>query len=110
MAAPILHSDQRGLNILVGENIKLAGQLGLLTDQNVIDATSYTDLKNFIDTNALGLHADQQAYAERLRRAIDIGYADGTLTDANVQAATGYANLASLTLSDPSKIGGPLLE
>lgn len=109
MAAPSLHSDQIGLNQLIGENIKLAGRLGLLTDQNVIDATTYTDLQNSIRTNAATLHADQQGYVERLIRAIDLGKNDGTLTDANIQAATGIDNLASLTLSDPGKVG-PILE
>lgn len=109
MASPQLHSDQVGLNLVVGENLKLAGQLGLLTDQNVIDAATYADLKASIDTNSAAVHSDQLGYAGRLKRAIDIGYADGTLTDTNVAAATGVANLATLTLSDPGKLG-PLVE
>lgn len=109
MAAPQLHSDQVGLNLVVGENIKLAGQVGLLTDQNVIDAATYADLKASIDTNSAAVHSDLRGYADRLKRAIDIGFADGTLTDANVAAATGVANLATLTLSDPGK-QGPILE
>lgn len=107
MAAPVLHSDQVGINILVGENIRLAGQVGLLTDQNVIDATTWESLKNSIDTNSAATHSDVRGYVDRLKAAIDLGKNDGTLTDANIQAATGINNLASLTLG----IGiGPILE
>jgi hypothetical protein len=100
-----LHSDQEMLNRSVGENIRLAGELGMLTDANVIAATSVADLKSNIQTNALTKHADQQGYVFGLLRALDLGKDDGTLTDAAVQAATGVSNLASLTLSDPGKIG-----
>lgn len=104
-----LHSDQVNLNATVGENIRLAGELGLLTDANVVAATGVTDLKNNIDTNALTKHADQQGFAFGLKRALDIGKDDGTLTDAAVAAATGVDNLASLTTSDAGK-KGPLSE
>lgn len=104
-----LHSDQEMLNRSVGENIRLAGQVGLLTDANVIAATSVADLKSNIDTNVAGKHSDQAGYAFGLKRALDLGKDDGTLTDAAVQAATGVDNLASLTLSDPGKVG-PLSE
>lgn len=104
-----LHSDQRELDKLVGENIRLAGEIGALTDQNVIDSTNVADLKAFIDTNLATKHADQQGYGFGLKRALDLGKDDGTLTDAAVAAATGVSNLASLTLSDPGKVG-PLTE
>lgn len=110
MAAPKLHADQVGLSQVIGQNLKLAGQLGMLTDQNVIDSATYADLKNFIDTNAKGLHADQQGYVDRLKRAIDMGFTDGSFTDANVAAATGVTNLATMTQADTSRIGGPILE
>ena len=101
----MLHSDQRELDKSVGENIRLAGEIGLLTDQNVIDATNTTDLKNSIATNARTKHADQQNYVFSLQRMLDIGLDSGTLADAAVAAATGVTNLASLTVSDPGKIG-----
>lgn len=100
-----LHSDQRELDKVVGQNIRLAGELGLLTDQNVIDATNTTDLKNSIAANALTKHADQQNYVFPLQRALDIGKDDGTLSDSAVAAATGVDNLASLTTSDAGKKG-----
>lgn len=103
-----LHSDQTTLNMSVGENILLAGEIGALTDQNVIDSTNVADLKSFIDTNLRTKHADQAGYAFGLKRALDIGKDDGTLTDAAVAAATGVSNLASLTLA-AGKIG-PLSE
>lgn len=105
-----LHSDQIGINQLVGENIRLAGSMGLLTDQNVIDSTTYLSLKNFIDANALTVHADTRGWAYQLKAAIQMGYDDGTLTDAAVAAATGVNNLASLTQSDPGKIGPIAIE
>lgn len=100
-----LHSDQINLDQVVGENIRLAGNTGLLTDQNVIDATNVTDLKNSIDTNARTAHSDLQGYVFALKRALDIGYDSGVLSDSAVAAATGYNNLASLTNSAPGAIG-----
>lgn len=104
-----LHSDQINLNMTVGQNIRLAGQLGLLTDANVVAAANVADLKAAIDTNLAGKHSDQQGYGWGLKRALDIGKDDGTLTDAAVAAATGVDNLASLTTSEPGKVG-PLFE
>ena len=100
-----LHSDQENINIGVGNNIRLAGQVGLLTDAQVVAATGVTDLKNNIDANAALLHSDQQIYAYRLKRALDLGYDDGTLTDAAVAAATSLENLASLTLANAGHYG-----
>lgn len=101
----VLHADQINLDQVVGENIRLAGNVSLLTDQNVIDATNVTDLKNSIDTNARTAHSDVQGYVFALKRALDIGYDEGVLTDVAVAAATGYNNLASLTNSAPGSIG-----
>lgn len=109
MAAPILHADQVGINLVVGENIRLAGQVGLLTDAQVIAATTVQSLKDAVDLNASTAHSDIQGYVGRLKRAFDLGKDDGTLTDANIAAATGWDNLASLTLSLPGK-SGPILE
>lgn len=109
MPAPILHSDQVGINLIVGENIRLAGQVGLLTDAQVIAATTSAELQSLISTNALTAHADVRGYVDRLQESIEFGKSDGTLTDANIQAATGVDNLASLTLSNPGKVG-PILE
>jgi hypothetical protein len=107
MAAPQLHSDQVGLNILIGENLRLAGRLGLLTDANVTGAATYADLKNSIDTNARTLHSDMQGYADRLKRSLDLGFADGSFTDTNVANATSLENLATMTLAQGT---GPILE
>lgn len=105
-----LHSDQVNLDMTVGAATRLAGQVGLLTDQNVIDATNTTDLKNSIDTNAQAAHADVRGYVPGLKKALDVGKDLGVYTDAAVQAATGVNNLASLTLSDPGKLGPNMLE
>lgn len=104
-----LHADQLNLSMVVGENIRLAGELGLLTDTDVQNATTAADLKNSIDSNAAGKHADQQYWAGRLKTAIDRGKDDGTLNDTDIQAATGVASLASLTQSQAGKVG-PILE
>lgn len=104
-----LHADQVNLNMVVGENIRLAGQVGLLTDAQVIAALNSAELQSLIATNALTAHADVRGFVDRLQRSIDIGKADGTLTDAQIQAATGVDNLASLTLSQAGKIG-PIVE
>lgn len=104
-----LHSDQINLDMTVGEGIRLAGELGLLTDTNVQNATNVADLKSSIDANALTKHSDQAGYAFGLKRALDIGKDNGVLSDAAVQAATGVTNLASLTSSTPGQIG-PLSE
>lgn len=107
MAAPQLHSDQQGLNILIGENLRLAGRLGLLTDGNVTGAATYADLQGLIDTNARGLHSDMQGYAFRLKRSLQLGFDDGSFTDANVAAATSLENLATMTIAQGT---GPILE
>lgn len=104
-----MHSDQINISKVVGENIRLAGELGLLTDANVTAATGVTDLKASIDTNAATKHSDMQAFAVQLKKALELGRDDGTLSDAAVAAATGVTNLATLTQSDPGKIG-PLHE
>lgn len=109
MAAPVLHADQVGLNLVVGENIRLAGQVGLLTDAQVIAATTVQSLKDAVDLNASTAHADVRGFVDRIKRGFDYGKDDGTLTDANIAAATGWDNLASLTLSQPGKFG-PMVE
>jgi hypothetical protein len=93
----------------IGENIRLASQLGLLTDTAIQNATTYTDLQAAIRTAAAGLHSDMQGYAERLVDAIEFGKADGTLNDTDIQAATSGDTLAALTQSAAGKIG-PILE
>lgn len=105
----LLHADQIGLNQAIGANIRLMGQTGLLTDAQVVAATTYTDLQDNIRTNAKTAHSDLQGFVDRFIRVIDLGKADGTLTDAQIQAATGVDNLASLTLADPGKMS-PLIE
>lgn len=107
MAAPALHSDQVGLNIIVGENIRLAGRVGLLTDAQVVAATTVQSLKDAVDLNAGTAHSDVQGYVGRLKRAFDYGKDDGTLTDANIAAATSLENLAQLSLATGT---GPILE
>lgn len=92
-----LHSDQINLDADVGRNILLAGELGLLTDAQVVAATGVTDLKANIAANALTKHADQQGYVFALQRALDLGKDSGVLSDAAVAAATGVSNLATLT-------------
>lgn len=103
-----LHSDQTTLNKSVGENILLAGEIGLLLDADVTGATNVADLKAKIELNARTKHSDQRGFVFGLLRSLDIGKDDGTLTDAAVQAATGVSNLASLTLA-AGKVG-PLAE
>lgn len=102
-----LHSDQVNLDIMVGQNIRLAGQVGLLTDAQVIAATSITDLQNNIASNAQTAHSDVRGYVDRLQDALQIGKDSGVLTDAAVQAATGVTNLASLSGGSGT---GPILE
>lgn len=103
-----LHSDQMTLNADVGRNILLAGDAGLLTDDQVIASANVADLKAAIDTSLAGKHADLRGLAFGLKRALDLGKDDGTLTDAAVAAAIGVSNLASLTLA-AGKVG-PLTE
>lgn len=110
MAAPVLHADQVGLDMIVGENLNLAYQTGLLTNTNVNSASTYTDLKNSIETNSLTLPSEFRGYVGRLNRAIDYGKDDGSLSDANVAAATTVAELVAFTQAGADKIGPIAIE
>lgn len=103
MGQPILHSDQLNLDKAVGGGILYENQTPYITNTQISNATTYTDLKTAVD-NFAG-HADQEGLKPGIKRAIDLGAADGSLSDANIQAATTAATLAANTYADPTKIG-----
>lgn len=105
MAAPVLHSDQVGIDNIVSENLNLAKSAGFLTDANVNSSATFAILKAFLATNAAALHADQQGYLFPLQRAFDLGFDEGVLTDTNVNASATVAALVALCVGDQSKIG-----
>lgn len=105
MAAPIIHSDQVGIDNIVSENLNLAKNLSLLTDANVASSTTFATLRAFLATNAAALHADAQGFLGRIQRAFDLGFDEGVLTDSNINGKTTVAQLVALTVGDQSKIG-----
>lgn len=105
MAAPVLHSDQIGIDNIVSENLNLAKNLGALTDANVAASTTFATLYAFLQTNLAALHGDQQGYLVPLQRAFTLGFDEGVLTDANISGKTTVAQLVALCVGDQSKIG-----
>jgi hypothetical protein len=88
-----------------GENLRMAGpdSAGLLTNQQVIDATNIAGIETNI-TNAV-CHAELQPVKFRANQGIDLGVSAGNFGDTAVQAATGVNNLASTTESAPGTYG-----
>lgn len=105
MAAPALHSDQVGIDLLTGEALNLAKSVSLLTDANVAASTTFATLRAFLASNAATLHSDLQGYVYPLQVAFDRGFDEGVLTDSNISGKTTVAQLVALTTGDQSKIG-----
>jgi hypothetical protein len=108
--APILHADQIGDSIIVGENLKLAQELGLLVNGDVGAGKTEVTMEAALVTNAQTLHAEFQGYIDRLKRALQLGLTIGILTTANVQGVTTLAELIAICLSDPNKRGPLAIE
>lgn len=105
MAAPVLHSDQVGIDNIVSENLNLAKGIGALTDANVAASTTFATLYAFLATNITALHADVQGYLVPLQRAFQLGFDEGVLTDSNISGKTTVAQLVALCVGDPNKLG-----
>lgn len=107
--APVLHSDQYYLAQLIGENLSLALNSGLLTNSDVGGGKTSTTMQAAIVTNAATKHADFQGFVPSLKRAMDYGNALGILSDANVQGVSTVAELIAICPTDSAKQGGPLV-
>jgi hypothetical protein len=94
-----LPADAVYLSENIGCNIRSAETLGLLTDANVLAATSVADLQANI--LAASGPADIDQSRPRINRALDYGKYSGELSDARVTASTTIAELIALT-ADPS--------
>lgn len=108
--APVLHADQIGDSIMVGENLKLAFELGLITNSDVGGAKTEPTMEAALDTNAAPLNTDFRGYIDRLKRAFQLGAALGILSTANIQGVTTVAELIAICLSDPNKRGPLVIE
>lgn len=110
VTAPVLHSDQVGDSIMVGENLKLAYEVGLITNSDVGGSKTEATMEAALVTNASTLNTEFQGYVDRLKRSFQLGAALGILSTANIQAATTVAELIAICLSDPNKRGPLVIE
>ena len=99
-----MHADAHGASRLAGDALFRAKEMGLLTDQNVADATSVTSLQTNI-TAASG-HADTQPIRSRINDLLEIARDDETLAATPLQAATTVAGAAGLTQVNPRRTYG----
>lgn len=99
-----MHADQLPASRMAGDALLRAGEMGILTNTNVADATSVTSLQTNI-TAAAG-HADTQPIRSRINSLIEIARADATLADAALQAQTTVAGAAALTQVNPNRTYG----
>lgn len=108
--APVLHSDQIGDSIMVGENLKLALETGLITNSDVGGSKTEATMEAALDTNASTLNTEFRGYVDRLKRAFQLGAALSILTTSNIQGVTTVAELIAICLSDPNKRGPLVIE
>ena len=95
---PVLHADQIPLSQVVGQNVRSAGRQDLLTDAQVIAATSAADLQANI--TAAVCHADIEPAKRRINRAIGYGIPSGEFSAAAIQACTSVNDVIALTANN----------
>lgn len=108
-----LHEDARKLSALTGYGVRQAGIDVLLTDAQVVAATTVADL--IANVEAAVVH--EEFYNQKLQtiKALRVGAMQGEYSDARIQAATTVAGLAletwlSQSDADLSHIGVPMTE
>lgn len=93
----LLHPENEIISAIAGYGVREAGVLGLLTDAQVVAATSAEDLETILDTMPGTVHAEYEFLALNARRSLEVGDALGDFTDARIQAATTVEGVAELT-------------
>lgn len=93
----VLHTDMHRLSDLVGYGIRRAGVDGILTNAQVLAATSADDL--IVNANAMPgtVHSEYEFEAMETVKALQFGKAIGDFTNARVVAALTTAGLVNQT-------------
>lgn len=98
-ANPLQHSDEYDSSILMGHNVSRMSPLSLLTDADVLAATTVDGLITAIEANIAGQHVDQD-WSTQGERALDYSEALGDITDAVVAASSTVQDLVDATSAD----------
>lgn len=103
----ILHAEYDALSSLAGYGVRRAGVIGLLTNAQVVAATSAEGLEAILEADLPGtVHAEYAVEQIQSDRALKFGDAIGDFTDTRVQAATSVEDLAEKTnAADESDLG-----
>lgn len=93
-----LHHEYTALSRLGGYGVRRAGVVGILSNAQVIAATSAEDLEAIVEGDLPGtVHSEYELIRLETDLALKRGDAIGDFTDARVAAATGVENLAEAT-------------
>jgi hypothetical protein len=100
------HGDERNLSLIIGGNVRAAGQYGCLTEAIITAATSNQDLQDDLLTATALLHGDVRPAAIRFNRAIAIGNNPSfNLENADVTGSTTVESLADNTANTDATAG-----
>lgn len=96
----VLHAEYGepgGLSQLAGYGVRRAGVVGILTNAQVIAATSAEDLEALALAPPAIVHAEYEVEALMTDRSLKFGDALGDFSDSRVAAATSVEDLAEKT-------------
>lgn len=94
----LLHAEYDELSAIAGYGIRRAGIAGILTNANVLSATSAESLETIVEAGIPGtVHAEYEAEALITDICLKRGDALGDFTDARVAAADTIAGLVNST-------------
>lgn len=97
---PTLHAEYEQLSTLAGYGIRRAGVVGILTNAQVIAATSAEDLEVIVEAALPGtVHAEYAEEQIMTDLSLKRGKAIGDFSDSRVQAATSVEDLAEKTFA-----------
>lgn len=103
-------ADQQPMSVNVGNALTLAKDIGAIADADISGSTTQAGLEAAIVARTATLHADQQPFANRVNKTLDVGFAIGDLpaNPSTISPAT-VAGAVAQTAADPNKHGGPLV-
>ena len=109
----LLHTEYDVLSTMDGHAVRRAGTVGIITDAQVVAATSADDLSTDAQNVPNTVHQEYQQWEpQQTQQALARGEAIGDFTDARVQASTSVESLAEKTNAADGDLGqlgqGPL--
>jgi len=94
----VLHAEYEEQSAMNGYGVRRAGVIGIITDAQVVAATSAEDLEVIVEAGLPGtIHSEYEVEQFNTDRALKFGDALGDFSDTRVAAATGYEDLAEKT-------------